>query len=67
MGAVEKIVSTLLLAAACLAVGPALAEKRVALVIGNSSYDIRIGDASLLPRCMSPLSGPEADLAAFIR
>jgi uncharacterized caspase-like protein len=39
MGAAQKFVSALLLAAACLAGSPALAQKRVALVIGNSSYD----------------------------
>jgi uncharacterized caspase-like protein len=39
MGAVQKIISALLLAGACVAGSPALAQKRVALVIGNSSYD----------------------------
>jgi hypothetical protein len=39
MGAVQKIGLSLLLAWACLAGSPALAQKRVALVIGNSSYD----------------------------
>jgi hypothetical protein len=39
MGVAQKIVSALLLAGAWLAGSPALAEKRVALVIGNSSYD----------------------------
>jgi len=39
MGAVRNFISALLVAGACLAGGPALAQKRVALVIGNSSYD----------------------------
>lgn len=39
MGALRKIVWMLVLAAWCLAGGPAFAEKRVALVIGNSNYD----------------------------
>jgi uncharacterized caspase-like protein len=39
MGAFRKIVWGLVLAGLCFAGGPALAEKRVALVIGNSSYD----------------------------
>lgn len=39
MGALRKIVWGLMLAGWCLAGNPALAEKRVALVIGNSSYD----------------------------
>jgi uncharacterized caspase-like protein len=38
MGAVQKIISALALAGACLAATPALAQKRVALVIGNSAY-----------------------------
>src|SRR5689334_24997879 len=39
MGALRKIVWGLVLAGLCLAGSPALADKRVALVIGNSSYD----------------------------
>lgn len=39
MGALRKIVCGLALAGWCFAGSPALAEKRVALVIGNSSYD----------------------------
>jgi uncharacterized caspase-like protein len=39
MGALGKIVWGLMLAGWCLFAGPALAEKRVALIIGNSSYD----------------------------
>ena len=39
MGALRKIVWGLVLAGWCFAGGPALAEKRVALVIGNSTYD----------------------------
>ena len=38
MGALRKIVWGLVLAGLCFAGGPALAEKRVALVIGNSAY-----------------------------
>ena len=39
MGTVRKIVWGLVLAGCCFAGSPALAQKRVALVIGNSSYD----------------------------
>ena len=39
MGALRKIVCGLVLAGWCFAGGPAFAEKRVALIIGNSSYD----------------------------
>src|SRR6185369_11663244 len=39
MGALRKIVWGLMLAGWCLAGGPAFADKRVALVIGNSGYD----------------------------
>lgn len=39
MGAVRKIVWGLMLACWCFAGGPALADKRVALIIGNASYD----------------------------
>jgi hypothetical protein len=40
LGALRKVVfSLLLLTGWCLSAGPAFAEKRVALVIGNSSYD----------------------------
>jgi len=39
MGALRKMIWGLMLAGWCLAGSPALAEKRVALVIGNSSYD----------------------------
>jgi uncharacterized caspase-like protein len=38
MGAVQKVISVLVLAGACVAGSPALAQKRVALVIGNSAY-----------------------------
>ena len=52
--AVRSIVFLLLLAGSCLSAGDALAEKRVALVIGNSAYDkvARLGnpanDAALM-------------------
>jgi hypothetical protein len=39
MDAIRKVASLLLLAGCCLAGGDASAQKRVALVIGNSSYD----------------------------
>lgn len=39
MGALRKIVWGLVVAGWCIATCPAFAEKRVALVIGNSSYD----------------------------
>lgn len=39
MGALRKIVWGMMLAGWCLAGGPAFAETRVALIIGNSSYD----------------------------
>src|SRR5205814_285393 len=39
MGALRKIVWGLVLAGLCFAGGPAFADKRVALVIGNSGYD----------------------------
>src|SRR5215470_20391501 len=39
MGAFRKMVWGVLLAGICLAAGPAFAEKRVALIIGNSAYD----------------------------
>jgi uncharacterized caspase-like protein len=39
MGTLRKIVWGLMLAGWCLAGGPAFADKRVALVIGNSGYD----------------------------
>jgi Caspase domain len=40
MGALRKIVCGLVLAGWCFAGGPAFAEKRVALIIGNSSYEV---------------------------
>ena len=39
MGALRKIAYGLMLAGWCFAGGPALADKRVALIIGNSGYD----------------------------
>jgi uncharacterized caspase-like protein len=39
MGGLRKIVCGLVLAGWCFAGGPAFAEKRVALIIGNSGYD----------------------------
>jgi uncharacterized caspase-like protein len=39
MGALRKIVWGVVLAGCCFAGSPAFAEKRVALIIGNSSYD----------------------------
>jgi hypothetical protein len=40
MGALRKIVCGLVLAGWCFAGGPAFAEKRVALIIGNSGYEV---------------------------
>jgi hypothetical protein len=51
MGAAQNIVSTLLLAGACLAGSPALAEKRVALVIRSPRYPTPPMTQALLPRC----------------
>jgi hypothetical protein len=53
MGAAQNIVSTPLVAGACLAGSPALVEKRVALVIGNSAY-----------QKVAPLSNPANDTGA---
>src|SRR5215204_221120 len=52
MGAVRNIVLGLLLAGCCFSARPALANKRVALVIGNSAY-----------QKVAPLSNPANDAA----
>jgi uncharacterized caspase-like protein len=48
MGALRNMLLGLLLAGWCFSASPALAQKRVALVIGNSSYDkaARLGNAA---------------------
>jgi uncharacterized caspase-like protein len=55
MGALRKIVWGLVLAGLCFAGGPALAEKRVALVIGNSAY-----------QKVAKLPNPANDAAAMV-
>ena len=68
MGAVRNIILGLMLAGWCLAGGPALADKRVALVIGNSSYDkvARLGnpanDAALMAETFKAAGFDNVDL-----
>jgi uncharacterized caspase-like protein len=68
MGAVRNIVLGLLLAGWCLSGSPALANKRVALIIGNSSYDkvARLGnptnDASLMAETLKAAGFDSVDL-----
>jgi uncharacterized caspase-like protein len=68
MGAFRNIVLGLLLAGWCFSGSPALAEKRVALVIGNSSYDkvARLGnpanDAALMAETLKTAGFDNVDL-----
>jgi uncharacterized caspase-like protein len=68
MSAVRKIMFGLLLAGWCFSGSPALAEKRVALIIGNSSYDkvARLGnpanDAALMAETLKAAGFDDVDL-----
>jgi uncharacterized caspase-like protein len=68
MGAVRKIVMRLLVAACCLPGSAALADKRVALVIGNSGYEkvARLGnpanDAALMADTFKRAGFDDVDL-----
>ena len=73
MRAVRNIVVGLLTAAWCLCGGAALAEKRVALVIGNSSYEkvARLGnpanDATLMAETLKAAGFDSVDLRRDLR